>query len=241
MFPKMKKPILKRRSKMAEINLVALKAAVKELNAMELEGIPSIRTVGISTNKMAVLFIENCNKANDIDEDILSDAIIEVYNTLPELEDIPAEQEKKEAKPTKEKKEAKPPKEKKEPKPPKESNPIAKSRYGHVKSAKSGELDDMLFEGATLQEMMDKCGVPRVRVVSHLNHLKHDLGLTLLVVENKENTSNTRYQVKEETFTGTAVTKQKKEKSPVSKDTKPTTAKKEVAATEGDTEGEETE
>jgi len=224
---------------MAEINLVALKAAVKELNAMELEGIPSIRTVGISTNKMAVLFIENCNKVNDIDENTLSDAIIEVYNSLPELEDIPAEQEKKEAKPTKEK-EAKPPKEKKEPKPPKESNPIAKSRYGHVKSAKSGELDDMLFEGATLQEMMDKCGVPRVRVVSHLNHLKHDLGLTLLVVENKENTSNTRYQVKEETFTG-IVTKQKKEKAPVSKDTKPTTAKKEVAATEGDTEGTETE
>jgi len=88
---------------------------------------------------------------------------------------------------------------------------------------------------------MDKCGVPRVRVVSHLNHLKHDLGLTLLVVENKENTGNTRYQVKEETFAGTAVTKQKKEKAPVSKDTKPTTAKKEVAATEGDTEGTETE
>lgn len=185
---------------MSEINSATLKAAVKELNELAVEGIEKIRTVGISVNKMAVLFIDACNAINEIDENLLSDNIVGVYNALPELADIPPEEEK----------EAKPAKAKKAPKAEKAPKVVVeKSRYGHVQSAKSGKLDDMLYEGATVQDMMDKLEVPRVRVIGHANHLKNDFGLTLLVKEDKENTLLTVLKVKEESYTPPAKTDKK--------------------------------
>lgn len=193
---------------MTEINSGELKAAVKELNALEVEGIEKIRTVGITLNAMAIAFIAACNAISEQDESLLSDSIVAVYNTLPDpkvlVEAAAADKKEKPAKekPEKKAKEPKPPKEKKEKKEKAPKKLIEKSRYGHIQSAKSGKLDDMLFEGGTVAEIMAGCDVPRLRVIGHANHLKKDLGLTLLITENKEDSLKTKYKVKEESIGG---------------------------------------
>lgn len=181
------------------IDATKLKTAVKEINGLGVEGVDKIRTVGITKIAMALAFIGACNTIQETDESLLSDFIVEVYNSLPDPAELVEQQEKeKKDKPTKVKKE----KVKKDPKPKKEKKVIEKSRYGHLPNAKSGKLDDMLFEGATIKEMMDECEVPRVRVIGHANHIKNDLGLTLLVTENKEDSLLTKLQIKEEKWEG---------------------------------------
>jgi hypothetical protein len=80
----------------------------------------------------------------------------------------------------------------------------ARSRYGHVQSADSGKLDDLMFGGCTVQAMMDNLNVKRTRVVNHAKHLKNEKGLTVVETkpEGKEvKLNDTHYQVTEEVWT----------------------------------------
>jgi len=184
-----------------KVNAANLKKAVKELNDLAVEGVAKIRTVGINVNDMALQFIKACNAVNDIDEKLLTDSMVEVYNSLPAPEELAVAQKapkEKKAKEPKEKKVKAPkePKEKRERKGPHDG--AARSRYNHLQGAKSGKLDDMLFAGGTMEEIMAGCDVPMIRVKGHSAHLVKDLGLTLVITENKEDPMKTKYKVKEE-------------------------------------------
>ena len=86
------------------------------------------------------------------------------------------------------------PKEKKEKKSPAAMKP--RSCYGHIASAKSGQLDEMLKIGSTYGELMEKCDVKLHRVKGHVAVLKKK-GLTVLLVENKEDPMKTEVSIKE--------------------------------------------
>jgi len=189
-----------------EVNGPNLKKAVKELNDLAVEGVAKIRTVGININDMALQYIKAVNAVSEIDENILTDSMVEVYNSLPPVEELTAAQGEKKEKPEKEKKA---PKEKKvkEPKEPGEKKPrkgphdgASRSRYNHLQNAKSGKLDDALFEGGTMEDIMASCDVTMLRVKGHAKHLVDDLGLTLVITENKENPLKNKYKVKEENW-----------------------------------------
>ena len=79
----------------------------------------------------------------------------------------------------------------------KEPKVITRSRYGHLQNAKSGMLDDLLFEGNSVGDIKKKADVKLGRIKSHLKVLK-DKGLTVLVKENKDDGDKTTYQIKEE-------------------------------------------
>lgn len=176
-----------------------LKAACDEVNALQMTD--KIKTVAIYAGSMALLFSKACKVISAEDESKLSDSVVEIYNELPAesvLNKMIADRDKaKGKKPAKEKKE----KVKKEPKEKKEKvkkEPKPKSRYGHIQSAKSGKLDDALFEGGTMEEIMAQVDVTRVRFIGHSNHLKNDLGLTLVITADKDkNKMKDNYKVKE--------------------------------------------
>lgn len=206
---------------MTEINAAELKKAVKELNETivgQVEGVDKIRTVGISITDMAIQFINACNVVSEVDETMLSDSLVEVYNSLPDPESIVAEKPEKKAKAPKAVKE-KAVKEPKAPKPPKEKKEkapkkvVEKSRYGHVQAAKSGALDDMLFEGHTVKEMMEALEVTKHRVIGHANHLRDDFGLTLLIKTNEKDQLENHYKVKEKEYTPPTAA-ERKERAP---------------------------
>jgi hypothetical protein len=69
---------------------------------------------------------------------------------------------------------------------PKAKKESPRSRYGHIQSAMSGQLDDALFEGGTVQEIMDDLGIKRARVMSHIKHLANDLSIAIEETEGDE-------------------------------------------------------
>jgi hypothetical protein len=179
-----------------------LNKAVEEVNALNFEGKNPIRVVGISNEQKALLFIAACNAIANSDESLLSDEVVEVFNALPKVSEIEALIDAKNAdkkdKPKKEKK-AKTPKEPKAPRVKKEKVLAEKSRYGHVKSAKSGQLDEELFIGGTVEEIMEKLEIPRNRLLGHAKHLRDNLNLTLIITADPDgNKMKDFYQVKEE-------------------------------------------
>ncbi len=179
-----------------KIDTKGLNAAIAEVNELEVEGIENIRVVGISNVAKARLFIIAVAGIGKVDEKLLSDSVIAIYNELPnqqELSDIEAASGKKSSGKKGTAKKKKEPKEKKEPKP--------KSRYGHILSAKSGRLDDALFEGGTMGDIMEALDIPRARFVGHANHLKNDLGLTLVITADKDKEKlKDHYKIKEESL-----------------------------------------
>lgn len=189
-----------------KIDAKQLKKAVEEVNALEVEGINKIRTVGIKTAVMAMLFIDAVAAIGNIDETMLSDFVVDTYNDLPKKEELAAAGGAEAPKATKEKKVKEPkapkaPKAPREPKEPKEAK--AKSRYGHIQSAKSGRLDDLLFEGGTMGEIMTALDIDRTRFIGHSNHLKNDLGLTLIITPDPAKEKlNDHYKVKEAFIAG---------------------------------------
>lgn len=186
-----------------------LKKVIKELNDLGLEGIEKLRLVGVKTDAMVENFLKAIDEADDKGlVGKLPDSVVDAYNELtkmPEDKGEPVPEKTKETKETNA-----------ETDPVKKSQETAaakgrgtnkgekRSRYGHVQSALSGKLDDLLFAGHTVTAMMEATGVKRTRVVNHAKHLKNDKGLTVVetVPEGKDvKLNDTHYQVTEEVWT----------------------------------------
>lgn len=182
-----------------------IKDLVMELNHLELEGIEPIRVVAVKGTTLVEKFLATVDKVDDAGlTEKLPENIVTAYNTLVEETEAGGtgidEEEKKEKK----EKPAKEKKEKKEKGPGRGSQPSKpRSRYDHIQSAISGQLDDLLYEGNTVAHMMDKLNIKRPRVMSHVKHLKNDCGLTVTETkpEDKDAKLNdTHIQVKEEVY-----------------------------------------
>jgi hypothetical protein len=188
-----------------------LKAIVKDLNDLDIEGIAKLRVVGIKGSVLEENFLSAVDAVDDAGRtDMLPESIIAAYNALSVDDGTEGEAEgdaERDAEEAPEGKPAKEMKEKKE-KAPKEKKPAKKaeprSRYGHVPSAVSGELDDLMFAGNTVTTMMKELGVNRTRVVNHAKHLINDKGLTVVITVPKGEDvklNDTHYQVTEATWT----------------------------------------
>jgi len=193
---------------MAEkIDRKKLMANIKVINdsgLLKKAGLESIRVVGSKTTKLVNEFGDAVDSLADAKLDGKLDAeIITYYNELfndsePEKEKEP--EPEKETKPEKEKSTPKKDKASEPEKEKKKSNPAAKkprSCYGHIASAKSGQLDELLNEGATYGDLMETCDVKLHRVKGHISVLKKK-GLTVLVKEDKKDNLKTHVQIKED-------------------------------------------
>ena len=69
---------------------------------------------------------------------------------------------------------------------PKAKKESPRSRYGHIQAAMSGQLDDALYDGGTVQEIMENLGIKRARVMSHIKHLINDLSIGIEETEGDE-------------------------------------------------------
>lgn len=188
---------------MAEVTFKQLREAVKALNAMEVEDLNVLRTVGVKKVILEQQFIEEVEKLAPDHEDSFPDVVVKVFNDLISDDDEDngddandgegedagedaGEDEKPAGKKAAGKGKAKAKgkdKAKAEPKANKES---PRSRYGHIQSAMSGKLDDALFKGGTVQEIMDNLGIKRARVMSHIKHLINDLSIGIKETEAEE-------------------------------------------------------
>ena len=156
-----------------------LKAAVKELNEAGIEGFEKLKVVGVKKEVQLEQFLQRIEEIDDAGKvEEVPPTVIDAYNWFSkegnEMEAAPA---KKAA--------------------PKKS--VKKSRYGHNVGAKSADLDDMLFEGATVAQMMEKLDLKRVRVIGHIKHLKNDKGVTFKEEKPEDGKLNdTYYKANEE-------------------------------------------
>jgi len=209
-----------------------LKDAVKALNALEIEDLNVLRSVGVKRTILEQQFIEEVERVAEANEDLLPDEVVVVFNALigsddnaeepkgKESEEAPEEEpEAPEEEPEEAAEEPEEPEEE-EPKPkgtsrkqkPK-TQPAAKakakikettqakkdskrSRYNHLQEALSGQLDDMLYDGGTVIEIMDTLDLTRSRVMSHIKHLINDRGLTVSETSGKT-LNDTFFKVKE--------------------------------------------
>jgi len=141
----------------------------------------------------------------------LPESVISCYNDIfgdgADGDDAPEKEikeiedpDKEEAAPKKEKaspeKKEKASPEKKEKKKASPAKMKPRSCYGHIASAKSGQLDELLKEGATYAELMEACDVKLHRVKGHIGVLKNK-GLTVLVKEDKDKPEETHVKIKE--------------------------------------------
>jgi len=189
---------------MAEVTFKELREAVKALNGMEVEDLNVLRTVGVKKVILEQQFIEEVEKLAPDHEDSFPDVVVKVFNDLisddedngddandgegEDAGDDAGEDEKPAGKKAAGKGKAKAKgkgkdKAKAEPKAKKES---PRSRYGHIQSAMSGQLDDALYEGGTVQEIMDNLNIKRARVMSHIKHLINDLSIGIEETEADE-------------------------------------------------------
>lgn len=188
---------------MNKIDGKELKSAVKLINdsgLLEELDKKNLRVVGIKMEVLAEEMGDVVDALADKGKDgELPESVITCYNNIfgtAEPEDAP-EEEKVEP----EKKEKPAPKKnaKKEEPAEKKVSPASKkprSCYGHIASAKSGKLDELLKEGATYAELMETCDVKLHRVKGHVTVLKNK-GLTVLLKEDKDAPENTHVQIKE--------------------------------------------
>jgi len=97
----------------------------------------------------------------------------------------------KEPKAPKAPKEPKAPKAPKEPKPPKEKVVTKRSRYGHIVGSMSGDIDQMVFQGAHIDVIAKvlaerhgrELSAARAKTRGHVNHLIQNKGVTVTEVE----------------------------------------------------------
>lgn len=187
-----------------------LKDLVKQLNNLKLEGIEQLRIVGVKGSVLEENFL---TAIEEVDEkgmtDKLTDSLVDGYNALAKddgEEDAPetAEEAPQEEKPKSEKDKVKSSQKKAASKGVGKNKGEKRSRYGHVQSAISGKLDDLLFAGNTVAAMMKELNIKRTRVIGHMKSLKNDKGLkvTETVPEGKDvKLNDTHYQVEEEFWT----------------------------------------
>lgn len=185
-----------------------LKATIKTLNEsglLEEAGLTKIKVVGI---KMEAL-LDNFGDAVDAVADAkletpMNPDVIAFYNEAfgegaddgKDGEEAPVKKESPETGKVEDLEKEKPAKEKKEKK------AIAakpRSCYGHIASAKSGKLDEMLCEGATYGELCEEVDVKLHRVKGHIAVLKKK-GLTLLTKEDEKDPTKTHVQIKEDSI-----------------------------------------
>jgi hypothetical protein len=198
---------------MSKIDGKALKAAIKVLNdsgLVEEAKLTKIKVVGVKMETLLESFGDVVDGIADaLPEAKIDPTVIAFYNTsfgdgaetagadekdkAPEVEGAETgkvedlEKEKAAEKPAKEKKEKK------------ESVAKPRSCYGHIASAKSGKLDEMLCEGATLGELIEEVDVKLHRVKGHISVLKKK-GLTILTKEDEKDPLKTHVQVKEDSI-----------------------------------------
>lgn len=183
-----------------------LKAAIKTLNEsglLEEAGLTKIKVVGVKMEALLDTFGDAVDAVADAKlETPMDPEVIAYYNEAfgegsgegPEtgkVEDLEKEKATEKAE-----KAEKPAKEKKEKK------AIAakpRSCYGHIASAKSGKLDEMLCEGATYGELCEEVDVKLHRVKGHIAVLKKK-GLTLLTKEDEKDPLKTHVQIQEDSI-----------------------------------------
>jgi hypothetical protein len=200
---------------MSKIDGKALKAAIKVLNdsgLLEEAKLTKIKVVGVKMETLLESFGDLVDGIADaLPEAKIDPTVIAFYNasfgdgaeTADADEDKAPEVEGAETGNVedleKEKATEKPAKEKKEKKEKKESVAKPRSCYGHIASAKSGKLDEMLCEGATLGELIEEVDVKLHRVKGHISVLKKK-GLTILTKEDEKDPLKTHVQVKEDSI-----------------------------------------
>jgi len=186
------------------INMKELKQAVTELNEAGVLD-KKIKIVGVGKDDLAAAFEEAVNGLDDEKAEKLTAFTIDFFNNNfgedenteeggveasdeeetdgeesegeeePEEESEPEEEEKPK-KAAKKEKAKKAPKEKKEKK---SKEPVEKSRYGHTVGSQAALIDDAIFEGGTMQEMMEATGLSKARIKSHIYHLEKKKGIVI--------------------------------------------------------------
>lgn len=168
-----------------DIDNKQLKAAIKDLNdaadgeLIKALGIEKIRVVAVSIENLFNTFVGAIDKLWDKIEDEekehgegnspfqkeweakIPESCITLYNSI--ADDEPPSEEERAAK------------EKKKKAPKKE---VARSCYGHLMSAMSGQMDAIIAEGCTYGDLEEKFGTSRSRIKSHLKALANK-GLTV--------------------------------------------------------------
>ena len=168
-----------------DIKMGDLRSAVKALNDTGLLE-EKIRVAGIKKEEIVEKFTKAIEGFEEGAE--LPAVVIDFYSDLyaDEIEEEPEKEEKEEKKEKVTKKDKKTTdKEKKETR-----KTGKKSRYGHAEGSQAAQLDDLLYKGATLEEMMEAIDSTKARVNSHIYHLKTKKELN--IVKNKEG----KYKVK---------------------------------------------
>lgn len=187
---------------MAKVDTKELKKLVKIVNDSGLLtkiDQNKLKFVGVKTLDLLDNFIDAVYDLSDakLAEELPAE-VIEFCNEHADEE--PDEKEKEELEKKEKKKETKKkdkPAKKEKKKSPGEAKPRA--CYGHIASAKSGALDELLNKGATYKELMEECDVKLHRIKSHITVLKKK-GLTLLTKEDKDDSKNTHVQIKEDSI-----------------------------------------
>lgn len=190
---------------MAEVKFADLKKAVKEINSLKIEGVETIRTVGIKREKMEDLFLSAIDAASEAGvEEELSDLVIDTNNAILDIREGVDSEEKPEEAPEEapeEKPEEKPAKEKAAKKPAKKKEPAERSCYGHIKGKQSGNIDEALKKGGTVDEICEFAGVKRPRFMGHLKYLRDTCGLTVVFkADKKDDKGKDHYQIKEKEY-----------------------------------------
>lgn len=181
-----------------QIDFSSLKDVIQLVNKCgvieRLKGRESIRTVGIKKQVVLDSFLKLMDEISDNNLDpVLPKEVIEFYNDLfsDEMTDeqkeqlVPVKEENKEE--NKEEKSVAKTSAKKPPahrtKRPENQDPTefkkpnnfpekVRSRYGHYQTAISGQIDDLIYEGYTIQDIADALGVKAGRVSGHIKVLE---------------------------------------------------------------------
>jgi len=182
-----------------------LKAAIKILNnsgMIEEAKLTKIKVVGVKMETLLETFGDAVDSIADAKlETPIDPEVIAFYNEsfgegATKDQEVPEPETGKVEDLEKEKAAEKPAKEKKEKK------AIAakpRSCYGHIASAKSGKLDEMLCEGATYGELIEAVDVKLHRIKGHIAVLKKK-GLTLLTKEDEKDPLKTHVQIEEKSI-----------------------------------------
>jgi len=119
----------------------------------------------------------NVSEADEEPEDKTEGTDDESEDSKEKEKKAKAEEKKKEKKKVKDKKE----KEKKEPKEKKEA--VERTAWGHQVTKQAGMIDLALMEGNTMEDIMEKTGLRKGRIGSHMNHLVKKKGATIAFSE----------------------------------------------------------
>jgi len=192
---------------MSKIDGKALKAAIKTLNdsgLVEEAKLTKIKVVGVKMETLLESFGDIVDGIADaLPEAKIDPEVIAFYNvSFGEGADKPEEVAGKTAPPEtgnvedleKEKATEAPVKKEK-----KEAVVKPRSCYGHIASAKSGKLDELLRAGSTYGELIEEVDVKLHRVKGHIAVLKKK-GLTLLTKEDEKDPLKTHVQIEEDSL-----------------------------------------